>query len=82
MWLGRITPCVKLPRNSRFGHAALHYSANHQLSTFRGQRSILVRSFRHGEWGVPLLVTYDHVSTTESYEPVGLVSAHLPKPVP
>src|SRR5215813_7126993 len=25
---------------------------------------------------------YDHVSTTESYEPVGLVSAHLPKPVP
>jgi hypothetical protein len=32
---------------------------------------------RMGEWGF-LLVTYDHVSTTENIgEPLGLVSAHL-----
>jgi hypothetical protein len=33
---------VKLPRNSRLAHAAIHYSTNHEASTFRGQRSILV----------------------------------------
>jgi hypothetical protein len=34
--------CVKLPRNSRLAHATIHYSTNHEASTFRGQRSILV----------------------------------------
>src|SRR5262245_16398406 len=42
------------------------------------------KSFVHARMDVFLAAfrVHDHVSATESYEPVGLVSDHLPNPVP
>jgi len=53
-------PRIELARSRGLGHAAIHNSTNHFLSTFRGQPSILVsvhsvlrESLRFGNISVP-----------------------------
>ena len=64
--------CVELARHSGFGQPAVHHSADHHLSTSRGQRRILVcvHSVLHES------LTFGDISVRDPIRMDNLLKAH------